>query len=303
MATFAKASYSASSYAAFRPSYPPALYRTVLDYHQGPRDLCLDLGCGPGAVGRALAPAFRQVIGIDPSAGMVAEARSLTATSAHTSTPTNLSYRQGAAEDLAFAANGSVDLVVAGQAVHWFDLERLFAELQRVVRPNGTLAFWGYKDHVFVDYPRATEILNGYAAVATGRDLLADYWAQPGRSILQDQLRAVRPPERDWHDVRRLEYEPGVEGPRSGRGELLMKRRLTLGECKEYLKTWSAYHAWREAHPAVQSADEGGSGDVIDRLFDDMVEAERDWKTFRPHWTEMEVEIEWGTALIMARKK
>ncbi|KAA8564232.1 hypothetical protein EYC84_011178 [Monilinia fructicola] len=37
MATFAHKSFSASSYATFRPSYPPKLYHTILSYHHGPQ--------------------------------------------------------------------------------------------------------------------------------------------------------------------------------------------------------------------------------------------------------------------------
>jgi ubiquinone/menaquinone biosynthesis C-methylase UbiE len=36
-------------------------------------------------------------------------------------------------------ADRSVDLVSVAQALHWFDLGRFFAEVQRVARPNAVI--------------------------------------------------------------------------------------------------------------------------------------------------------------------
>jgi len=36
------------------------------------------------------------------------------------------------------------DLVTAGQAVHWFDQERFFDEVRRVLAPGGAVAVWAY---------------------------------------------------------------------------------------------------------------------------------------------------------------
>jgi trans-aconitate 3-methyltransferase len=53
-------------------------------------------------------------------------------------------------------------MVVAGQAAHWFDYSKVWPELSRKVRRGGTLAFWGYKDNVFVEYPKASRVLDRY---------------------------------------------------------------------------------------------------------------------------------------------
>ncbi|KAI9755880.1 MAG: hypothetical protein M4579_004093 [Chaenotheca gracillima] len=287
-----KATYSASSYAAFRPSYPEKLYKTLVSYHKGPSNLCIDLGCGHGVVSRALAGHFTTVLGTDPSAVMIAQARSSTPSSSYP----NVTYVEAAAESLPMVSSGTVDMVVAGQAAHWFNYPRLFPELARVVRSGGTLAFWGYKDHVFVDFPRASKIMDHYAHGKDDR-LLGPYWAQPGRSIVENRLRDIKPPRDVWTDIERLEYDPKTNGAASGEGDLLMQRKLTLGMCMDYIRTWSSYHAWQQKFPK-----ESGIRDVVDEMFEKMVEAEPAWKEKGEKWKDLEVTIEWGSGILLARK-
>ena len=153
-------------------------------YHHGPRSTCVDLGCGHGVVARYISPFFVKVIGTDPSDGMIEQAYFLTSQEDYP----NLTFRKSSAESLTFLESQSVDLVVAGQAAHWFDTELLFPEMRRILRRSGTLAFWGYKDHVFVDYPKATRILHEYAYSVDERSL-GPYWSQPGRSKVENKLR------------------------------------------------------------------------------------------------------------------
>ena len=288
---FRKSTFSHSSYAAIRPSYPQSLYNRILSFHHGPRNLLLDLGTGHGLVPRALASSFKQLIGTDPSPGMISQARSLTPSDQYPS----ITYEVASAEDLPFVQNESVDMVVAAQSGHWFDYPRFWKEMRRVVRSGGTVAFFGYKDHVFVDYPKASKIMAHYG-YDDRDDRLGPFWQQPGRSILQDQLRKVQPPQEEWEQVTRIEYEPGTNGRRSGEGTLFLEKRMKVGEVLEYVRTWSSYHAWREAHPEEMPIRDGGQGDVLDKMFKEMKEAEN-WEN-----EDLEVDIEWGTSLVMARK-
>jgi len=229
---------------------------------------------------------------------MIAQARSITEASGEK----NIKFCEAPAEHLPFVADGSVDMVVAGQAAHWFDYPRLWPEMVRVLRPGGTLAFWGYKDHVFVDYPNATRVLNEYA-YGESKDMLGPYWAQPGRSIVQNKLRDVQPPQDMFEHVTRIEYEPSTKGPASGEGEVLMQKKLSLKDVKGYFWTWSSYHGWKEAHPEQKRTEDGGEGDIADRLFVDMVASEDEWKKLGDKWPELEVIIEWGSGVVLARKK
>ncbi|KAL8867181.1 MAG: hypothetical protein Q9174_005826 [Haloplaca sp. 1 TL-2023] len=254
------------------------------------------LGTGHGVVARSLAPHFKELIGTDPSVGMIQQAKSSTPPTKYP----NVSYKESRAESLPFLRDQSVDMVVAGQAAHWFDYPTLFLEMKRVVRKGGTLAFWGYGDHVFVGSPQATEVLRHYSH---GNDdmLLGPYWSQPGRSIVENKLREIQPPLTEWEDVERIEYEPGVKGLRPNSGTLFLGKKCTLGECMNYVRTWSSFHAWQEAHPGSQSREHGGQGDVIDQMFDQMRSVEPTWQIL--DWKEKEVEVEWPTGLLLARRR
>ena len=296
MAQFAKTIFPHVSYAAFRPSYPDTLYNVVLGYHQGPKNLCVDLGTGHGVVARALASRFTQVIGTDPSSGMIEQARSSISKLEYS----NVSFSTSSAEHLPFLKTESVDLIVAGQAAHWFDATRLWPEMNRVVRKNGSLAFWGYKDPVFTDFPNATKVLDDYA-YGKSEDTLGPYWSQPGRGKVQNKFRDIQPPETEWNDVQRIEYEPGTKGPRTGEGTLFLSRRTAIGDCLRYVRTWSSFSSWQESHLDQTSREQGGQGDIVDEMFDKMREAEPTWQV--KNWLEMDVEMEWGSGLLMARRR
>jgi len=294
MAAFAKAAFNASNYATFRPSYPQTVFSTVLAYHRGPKSLALDLGCGHGLISRELSSSFTHVIGTDPSAAMVAQAQSTS------SKYPNVEFKEGNAEDLSDIKDGSLDMVVAGQAAHWFNYSKVWPELNKKVRKGGTLAWWGYKDNYFVDYPTATKILDHYCYAS---ETMGPYWEQPGRSILRDLYRAIVPPKQDWEDIQRVEYQPKTEGKGSGEGEVLMEKKLKLGEVEGYLRTFSSFHTWASEHPERKPRKDGGEGDIVDEMFDEMLEAEPDWRAKGENWRDFEVENEWGSIILLARKK
>ena len=49
-----------------------------------------------------------------------------------------------AAEEMPFLSSNSVDLVTCAQAIHWFDREKFYTEVKRVLNKNGVLAVIGY---------------------------------------------------------------------------------------------------------------------------------------------------------------
>jgi SAM-dependent methyltransferase len=116
-------------YAQTRLQYHLSVFQTVLDQHKatgGQFDTLLDVGCGPGNAARALAPNFTHVIGLDPSEGMIDTARSITEANPSTEHVNfEVSTAEGLGDNLSPPiAASSVDLIVAANAAHWFDLPR-----------------------------------------------------------------------------------------------------------------------------------------------------------------------------------
>lgn len=317
-----KPTYSYASYASFRPTYPASLYHTILTYHKAHEPepehqpepshaersggALLDLGCGHGLVSRALTPHFTAVTAVDPSPGMVAQARQLTAGL------DNISIHQASAEEfLGLLPRHAVDLVVAGEAAHWFDYRRAWPELARVVRPGGSLAFWGYNEGLVQGYPQLRTLLYRYCdstdEVRPGLEALGRFWEEPGRSVLRDYYTAIEPPEDEWEDVKRVVFRPdesptyGVE--KAAEEALWLRRRMKLGEYVVYLSTMSSVQNWRAAHPEKRSRAEGGAGDIMDAMVDDFLETVPEWKAKGEAWAEVEVDVIWGTCLLLARRR
>ncbi|KAI3332416.1 methyltransferase domain-containing protein [Xylariaceae sp. AK1471] len=303
MATFARPTFSAKAYAAFRPTYPASLFRKVLDFHHlphtGSETTLLDLGCGHGLIARALSPHFQRILAVDPSASMVEQARRMT-------DDAKITFRHGRAEDLsALVRPASVDMAVAGQAAHWFDHGAVWRELARTLKPGGTIAFWGYIDNVLMGAEQATAVMEkfvyGFGDVAPGVEGMGPYWEQPGRNILRNLLRAVEVPEDNWRDVTRLEHEPGEQ--HDDDDVCWLRKKMKLGEVEAYTRTFSCYSGWKDAHPDAKSRAEGGNGDVVDVMWDQMVDSVPEWKAMGERWREAEVVSDWGTYVLMARRR
>ncbi len=93
-----------------------------------------DLGCGTGYMARALAPFAGRLICVDPSPGMLAEARKQLA---HVPEGTTVEYRQGDFDRLPFE-DGELDGAVAGMVLHHLERpDRALREMFRVLKPGG----------------------------------------------------------------------------------------------------------------------------------------------------------------------
>ncbi|MFR9752257.1 class I SAM-dependent methyltransferase [Nocardia sp. 004] len=128
----------AADYAEHRPDYPAEavgwVVETVADRHP---PTVLDLGAGTGKLTHGLLAAGAHVIAVEPDEQMRAEL-------AHRCP--GVTVHAGTAEMIPLG-NDSVDAVVAGQAFHWFDQQRAFPEIARVLRRDGTFAaLWNIDD-------------------------------------------------------------------------------------------------------------------------------------------------------------
>lgn len=295
-----KKGFNASAYAACRPTYSEVFYSSLLDYHHGPRNSLIDLGCGHGAIARNLANKFDRVVCLDPSDTMIAQAKS------QSSEYKNVEFYVSSAEELKGVKDNSVDVVVAGEAAHWFSYPAAWKEIHRTLRSGGTMAFWGYVDSVLVGHCKATKTILNWL-YGDGDDKLGHYWQQPGRTIVQDLFRALEPPTDLFSDLVRREYipedspKPSIEREAVAEKEPMIARELKLGEIMAYHRTSSSYHHWAAAHPDRKPRIKGGEGDVIDDAFDEVLKSEPEWKK-DPDWLDIKVKTEWASMIVMARK-
>ena len=149
----------ADEYERYRPGYPAALFDLVasrLELTDAPT--VVDLGAGTGKVARAAAARGWRVTAVDPGAPMLAVLRERAAAEG-----VDIETVEAAAEETGLPA-AAFDAALAGEAYHWFDAPKALAEMARIVRPGGGIAFfWNV-----VDAERSP-------LVAAERDLVAEY--------------------------------------------------------------------------------------------------------------------------------
>lgn len=130
----------ADQYDKYRPSYPDILFQ-VLEVYLGklrnePYTL-LDVGCGTGISTRKLYDFFGdkdEVIGLEPCEDM-----RLCAQNSVTENMRNIKFITGRAEEIALEPN-SVKCVLTAQAIQWFEREKFYKEVNRILVDNGCLA-------------------------------------------------------------------------------------------------------------------------------------------------------------------
>lgn len=143
-----------ADYLRYRPSYPAGLVPALAEVTGlTPSWTVADVGSGTGISSRPFLEHGNQVIAVEPNAEMrqAAEAE-LGAHSRFTSV-------DGAAEATGLP-DASVDLVVAGQAFHWFDPRATRSECRRILRrPAWTALVWNVRSTDADDFARGYEAL------------------------------------------------------------------------------------------------------------------------------------------------
>lgn len=143
----------AENYARYRPGYPPAVLDCLRDEcGLTPRDIVADVGSGTGILTALFLANGNQVYAVEPNEAMRQAAEQALGGNA------GFVSINGRAEATTLA-DGSIDLVVAGQAFHWFDAAACRMEFGRILRPGGFVALaWNARayrdDPLMVDYER-----------------------------------------------------------------------------------------------------------------------------------------------------
>lgn len=200
----------AGAYAKFRPDYPPALFEYLASLAPH-RNVALDCATGSGQAARGLAEHFELVVASDGSVSQ------LQAAERHP----HVAYIANLAEQMALR-EGTVDLVVAAQAAHWFDHDRFYPEVMRVLKRDGALALWTYG--LACVEPQIDAIVRHFYNAVVGR-----YW----------------PPERRWVEsaYRDLPFPfRQIDTP-----QFELQLRWDLDSLIGYLGTWSAVQRYKRS--------------------------------------------------------
>ncbi|MFD7455126.1 class I SAM-dependent methyltransferase [Kitasatospora sp. NPDC059827] len=170
---------AAAAYAEHRPDYAHAAVRWALDAAPGPR--VLDLGAGTGKLTATLLDLGAEVIAVEPDPAMLTELRR--------SLPT-VRALSGSAESVPLP-DASVDVVLAGNAMHWFDMAVAGPEIARVLRSGGILAgLWNLLDDR-VEWVAELARVSGAAAIGP-RDTPAAWRTETAGAHLPKSTGAVR---------------------------------------------------------------------------------------------------------------
>jgi SAM-dependent methyltransferase len=193
----------AASYSKYRPEYPLALFDWLLAVCPG-REAAWDCATGNGQVAHTLAQYFKQVTATDISEQQLKQAVSLP----------NVQYELAPAEQTHFLDH-SFDLITVGQALHWFDFGRFFTEAQRVLKPGGLLATFGYG---LVRVVPSIDVLVSHFYL----EIVGPYWDQERRHV-DHAYQSIPFP---W---------PEIQAP-----SLSTNCDWTVDQFLGYLSTWSA---------------------------------------------------------------
>ena len=119
-------------YRMIRPQYPEALLARCAQLAPA-RTQAWDCATGNGQAAVGLVRFFERVQATDASTTQLD----------HAIAHERIVYSVASAESSGLP-DASVDLVTVAQALHWLDRPRFYAEAQRVMKPDGIIAVFGY---------------------------------------------------------------------------------------------------------------------------------------------------------------
>jgi SAM-dependent methyltransferase len=126
-----------AGYDAHRPAPPSALLDLLCQVSQVERPrLVVDLGCGTGLSTRAWADRADEVVGVEASEAMQAQAEAETGAA-------NVRY-VNAFGDATGLRSEAADIVTCSQSFHWMEPASTLAEVARILRPGGVFAAYDY---------------------------------------------------------------------------------------------------------------------------------------------------------------
>ena len=217
----------AGTYNEHRPDYPAAAVQwCVAPLGREINGLrVLDIGAGTGKLTALLAELGADVTAVEPDESMLAVLRRQMP---------SVPVLHGKAEEIPLP-DGSVDAVLCGQSMHWFDLSRALPEIARVLTSGGVLAaMWNSDDD---RVPWVAGLLNASEGAAAAPLSVRRNEAVSKRIDESGQL--YRPAERAEFENSFLRTADSLVVTISTHSQLLVmppaERDRLLGQVREYL--------------------------------------------------------------------
>jgi len=212
----------AKTYSKFRPGYPSKLFEYLAGCCKE-NTQAWDCGTGNGQAARSLAEYFDNVLATDASKEQIEQAP----------THSKIIYRVEPAEKVSLDDN-STDLITVAAAVHWFNFDKFYAEVKRVLKRGGIIAVWGY--HLFTITPEIDNLLIKYY-----KEILKGFW-----------------PERfHYVDTRYADLPFPFEEIKPPKFEMITE--WNLNQVAGFLSSWSGtkiYHQEKGHHPLKEIWDD-----------------------------------------------
>lgn len=207
-----------TAYQKYRPSYPKELFDYLSSITKN-HDLAWDCGTGNGQSAIGLANYFEKVYATDPSEQQISNAQS----------HPKITYKVEKAENCSLA-NNSVDLITVAQALHWFNFEKFYSEVKRVLKPEGIIAVWTYS------LPRISSEIDKLI-LHFHDNIVGEFW-QKENQLVAEEYKTIPFPFNE------------IETP-----SFKFQKEITLEDLKGLLISWSATQRYKDKNgtdPIIQ---------------------------------------------------
>jgi SAM-dependent methyltransferase len=188
----------AKDYSKFRPTYPPEMIEYIVSFVKN-KGTALDVATGNGQVAVALAKYFEQVQATDMSEKQIENAAKAD----------NVTYKV------------EFDLITVAQAIHWFDFDAFYKEVNRLLKPGGIIAVMGYG--LFKTNEHSHKILSHFY-----HDIIGPYWDSERRYLDENYTTIPFP----FEEMEVKQFENNLT--------------WTFEQLMGYLDTWSAVQHYKK---------------------------------------------------------
>ena len=199
----------AQEYSRYRPTYPPELFAFLSSLIKS-HDIAWDCATGNGQAAFGLTPHIGKILASDASERQIV----------HAHRHTKIQYVVSSAECSPFYER-SIDLITIATAIHWFDFEKFYREVNRVMKPNGVIAAWCYG--WLTISPEIDALFHFFKT-----NVLGAYWT-PERRYVDEEYKTIPFP-----------FDEILTTP------FVIERYWNIEDVFGYLDTWSSSRLYKE---------------------------------------------------------